>query len=101
MFNKKLKTKSVILGRRKRDIIRKNEDDLMRPCFIDLFDTNNPHLSDKAPKKIFEFDKKHKIIINGLNINYLLLGNDIVINDLKEIEIKEEGEHIYITGKQE
>lgn len=100
MFHKKLKTKSVILGRRKRDNIRKNEDDLMRPCFIDLFDINNPHLSDKAPKKIFDFDKKHKIVIDGLSINYLLPGNDIVINNLSEIEIKEEGPHIFISGKQ-
>ena len=100
MFHKKLKTKSVILGRRNRDSKSKSDDDLMRPCFVDLFDVNNPHLSDKAPKKIFEFYKKNKIIITGLEVNYLLLGHDLVINDLKEIEIKEDKEHVYITGKQ-
>jgi len=97
MFHKKLKTKSVIIGKRKR--VNKTEDDL-RDCFVDLFDINNPHTSGKAPNKIFEFDKKHKIIITGLNINYLLLGHDVVINDLEEIDIREDGPHLFIKGKQ-
>ena len=98
MFHKKLKTKSVIIGRRKR--INSKEDSDLRDCFVDLFDMNNPHLCSKAPKKVFEFEGKHKIVIKGLDVNYLLLGHDLVINDLKEIEIKEDGEHLYIKGKQ-
>lgn len=99
MFHKKLKTKSVIIGRRKR-IKETARDSDLRDCFVDLFDVNNPHLSSKAPKKIFEFNKKHKIVISGSkDINFLLLGHDIVINDLKEVEIKENGPHLYIKGK--
>ena len=40
------------------------------------------------------------MIIQGLDVNYLLPGNDIVINDLEEIEVKEQGDHIYVKGKQ-
>jgi len=101
MYHKKLKTKSVILGRRKREAEdKKGEDFLLRPCFVDLFEVNNPHQTDYAPHKILEFEKVHKIVIEGLNISYLLPGNDIVINDLKEIEVEEKGPHLIIKGKQ-
>lgn len=99
MFHKKLKTKSVIIGRRKR-IKKPQKDSDLRDCFVDLFDINNPHKTCKAPKKIFEFNKKQKIVISGSKeINFLLLGHDIVINNLKEVEIKEEGPHLHVKGK--
>ena len=98
MFYKKLKTKSIIIGRRKRANCKEDSD--LRDCFVDLFDINNPHLCNKAPKKIFEFEGKHKVVIKDLDVNYLLLGHDLLVNDLKEVEIKEDREHIYITGEQ-
>ena len=63
------------------------------------YDINNPHLTDKAPEKCLDFDKIHKIIIKGLDVNYLLQGNDLVINNLKEIEIKQNKEHLIIKGR--
>jgi hypothetical protein len=92
----KYKTKSAIIGRKKRE----KADDISCPCFISLFSMNNPHISGKVPDKILEYRKIHKIIITGLNINYLLGGNDLVINDLAEIEVMHDGGHINITGKQ-
>jgi len=92
------KTKSVLIGRKKR---QDKEDFNHRPCYISLFDKNNPHLCKEGPKKIIEFDKKHKMVIEGLNIHYLLPGNDLVINDLKELEVTEEGEVVKVTGKHE
>ena len=92
----KYKTKSALIARKKH-----YEDDFShRPCFISLFDENNPHLSVEGPKKIIDYSKVHKVIIQGLDVNYLLPGNDIVINDLEEIEVEEQGEHIYVKGKQ-
>ncbi|MFH1971953.1 MAG: hypothetical protein ABIJ18_00575 [archaeon] len=92
------KTKSVLIGRKKR---QDKEDFNHRPCYISLFDKNNPHLCKDGPKQTIEFDKKHKVVIEGLNIHYLLPGNDLVINDLKELEVNEEGEIVKVTGKHE
>lgn len=91
------KTKSILIGRKKRE---DPEDYNHRPCFISLFDVNNPHLSIAGPKKVIEFSRKHKVVINGLNIDYVLPGNDIVINDLKEISVNEEGELVHVSGEQ-
>ncbi len=93
----KYKTKSILIARKK-----SYEDDFnRRPCFVSFFDENNPHLNVRGPKEVVEFAKIHKVVIKGLNVDYLLPGNDLIINDLTEIEINELNDHIYITGKQE
>lgn len=88
------KTKSIIVGRKKGG----TED--FKPCFIAFFKVNNPHQKNIVPDKILEFTKIHKIIVEGMHVNYLLPGNDIVINDLEKIEIVRDGEHIHLKGKQ-
>lgn len=93
----KYKTKSVLIARKKRVDL---EDFSHRPCFISLFDSNNPHLSLDGPKEVLEFEAKHKIVISGLEVHYLLPGNDIVINDMEEVEVEDRGEIVYVTGKQ-
>ena len=51
-------------------------------------------------KKMIDFDKVHKIVIDKLIISYLIEGSDILINDLSEIEVGEkEPGHLYIKGK--
>lgn len=96
----KLTTKSIIIGRKP----NQNENEDTRPCFISFFEENNPHLSTKVPNDIKEFVNVHKVVIKGLSVNYLLPGNDIVINDLEELDIEIEnmhnGDHLHITGKQ-
>ncbi len=92
----KYKTKSIIIGRKKGN--KDNPD--VRPCFISLFDVNNPHKKAVVPFEVLDFESVHKVVIEGLNVNYLLPGNDLVINDLEFIEIKVEGPHIFLTGKQ-
>ncbi|MDP3728876.1 MAG: hypothetical protein Q8R18_05505 [bacterium] len=93
----KYKTKSVLIARKKSS----DDDFLRRSCFISLFDENNPHLNAQGPKDVVEFEKIHKVVIKGLNVDYLLPGNDIVINNLTEIEIEVDNDHVYVTGKQE
>ncbi len=90
-------TKSAIIGRKKRE----NKADEDYPCFIHLFDINNPHTSGEVPKHMLDYPHIHKVIIKGLDINYLLMGNDIVINGLKKLEVKVIEGHVYISGVQE
>ncbi len=94
MKSEKYKTKSVIIGRKKGG----TED--FKPCFFALFDVNDPHQKNIVPKKIVQFDRIHKIIIEGVNVNYLLPGNDLVINNLKNLELRRDGEHIHVKAKQ-
>jgi len=93
----KYKTKSVLIGRKKRE---NPEDYNHRPCFISLFDENEPHLNMAGPRQVLEFSRKHKMVIVGLDLNYLLPGNDIVINNLEEIYVEEDGEFVRVTGIQ-
>ncbi len=91
----KYKTKSIIIGRKKGE-----EGSDTKPCFIALFDVNDPHKKNVVPKEIIEYDKVHKIMLKNFDVNYLLPGNDLVINDLEFIQIEKEGPHITIKGKQ-
>ncbi len=95
-MKKEYKTKSMIIGRMK----RKDPDDEFYPCFVSFFDINDPHKSGKVPKEQVEFQKTHKIVIKNLDINYLLAGNDLVINDLESVEIDDQSPHLFISGKQ-
>lgn len=90
------KAKSALIARKKN-----NEEDFShRPCFVSLFDVNDPHLNIKGPREVIEFSKIHKVVITGLDVDYLLPGNDIVLNDLTEISIEEKGDLIFVKGKQ-
>jgi len=92
----KYKAKSAIIGRK-----GKRDEEGNSPVFVNLFDVNNPHKTKKFPKKFIDFEKIHKIVIDGLSISYLIEGSDILINDLIEIDIEEkEPEHLFIKGKQ-
>jgi hypothetical protein len=90
-------TKSVIIGK-----AGKPNDKENYPIFVNLFDVNNPHRDPNAmPIKFLEYEDIHKIIIDGLKIEYLLLGKDIIINNLKKIDINVDNCHLNISGEQE
>lgn len=96
----RVNTKSAIVGRS-----GKRDEEGNGPVFIHLFSINDPHKRpDAVPDKfIDDFMKIHKIIIKNLDINFLLAGSDILINDLEYIEVEEEkGKpgNLIITGKQ-
>lgn len=93
----KYETKSIIFGRKKRE----NKTDEDYPLFVHLFDVNNPHRTSEVPKQMLDFPHTHKVIIKGLDTNYLLAGSDTVINNLVEVEIEAHEGHVHITGKQE
>tara|TARA_Y100000294_G_C8456776_1_gene296913 strand:- start:273 stop:605 length:333 start_codon:yes stop_codon:yes gene_type:complete len=89
----KYKTKSLILGRKK----RQGEH---YPCFVNLFSQNDPHISNEVPDQFLDFEKISKVDIKDLNVIYLPAGNDIVINSLKEVSIVHKNGTLKITGKQ-
>ena len=71
-------------------------------AFIGLFDENNPHLKAKAPIKVLEFKNVEKVRINELkNISYYLMGNDVVVNNLKQLNIDVKDGIVTLTGKQD
>lgn len=89
------RAKAILIGRKTH--YEDNPD--VRPCFISLFNANNPHKSAEIPIKVLEFEKVHKVIIKGLKVNYLLPGNDLVVNDLDSFEIKKVDQDLHVIGK--
>lgn len=91
------KAKSVVISRKP----GKDKDGL-KSAFIGIFDENNPHLKAKDPKKVLEIPNVEKVRIKELrNISYYLMGNDIVINNLTELNVDCKDNIITLTGKQE
>ena len=96
----KYKAKSVIIGRMKRSKKAKEKDDMFRPCFVALYDSNDPHLKPEPPREILEFERVDKVKIDSFKVNYLLAGNDLVVNDLQYIEVIKKGTQLFLNGKQ-
>ena len=93
----KYETKSIIMGRKK----RASPNDTKHPFFISLFSINDPHKSGQVPDKIIDYPKVDRVDVTGLNVSYLLGGNDIVINDLEYIEVEIDNNfRVHIKGKQ-
>ncbi|HLC47021.1 MAG TPA: hypothetical protein VJI75_04775 [Candidatus Nanoarchaeia archaeon] len=95
----KLKAKSAMLSRKPRE----NDDDEFKTLIIALFDKNNPHKTGETPIKVLEYSNMEKIRLRDLNVSFYLEGNDIVINDLKEIrlEIDEKNNKVVFRAAQE
>lgn len=94
---KTYKVKSVVISRKP----GKNRDGLWS-AFIGLFDENNPHLKAKAPMDVLEIKEIEKVRIKELrNISYYLMGNDIVINNLRELNIDVTDHIVTLTGRQD
>lgn len=69
---------------------------------VALFDENNPHLKGKVPFRVIELKEVEKVRIRDLrNISFYLVGNDLVINDLKSLNIDLNQGIVTLTGKQE
>ena len=76
------------------------KEDNLRTAFIGLFQENNPHLIAKPPLKVIEIKDVEKVRFRDLrNVSFYLVGNDIVINDLTEINIDYKDYIVTLTGK--
>ena len=89
-------TKSAVIAR------KKTGEDTYN-CLINLFDINDPHMSKEAPKECLEFENIDHADVMGLKLKYCLLGNDIVLNDLKVLEVTEDKENktLQLSGEQD
>ncbi len=92
----KYKTKAIIIGRKSRN----KDDAIYRQCFISLFDVNDPHKQNIVPKEMIEFERAKRIDLEGFKIKFMLMGGDIVINNLQWIDVSEENGNVKVTGKQ-
>ncbi|HLC81526.1 MAG TPA: hypothetical protein VJH68_02620 [Candidatus Nanoarchaeia archaeon] len=97
MINKTFKAKSLVISRKP----GKTEEGF-KTAFMGLFEDNNPHLSGKVPFEVVEIKEIEKVRIRELrNVSYYLIGNDIVINNLEEVSIRQTDDYVItITGKQ-
>lgn len=93
------KAKSILVARK-----GKRDEDGNAPVYVEIFSVNDPHkTTDVFADKTLDFAKIHKIIITGLDVEYLIGGSDLVINDLVEVDIEEDKAmpgHLLISGKQ-
>jgi hypothetical protein len=95
-YDKTFKAKSITVSRKPG-----KDKDTFKSAFIGLFNDNNPHLKAKVPIEVIELKEVEKVRFRDLrNISFYLLGNDIVINNLEEITIKQEGNIVTLMGKQ-
>ncbi len=79
-----------------------NDDDSYRTAFIGLFDVNNPHLEAKVPFKVLNLRNIEKVRVRDLrNVSFYLVGNDLVINDLVELNIVVQDHVATLSGKQD
>ena len=97
VLDKTFQAKSIVISRKP----GKSEDGF-KTAFIGLFKDNNPHLSNKVPFEVVEVKETERVRIRELrNVSFYLMGNDIVINNLEEVSIKQTEDNIItITGKQ-
>tara|TARA_Y100000031_G_C8103895_1_gene330054 strand:+ start:133 stop:432 length:300 start_codon:yes stop_codon:yes gene_type:complete len=96
-MEKTYKAKSITISRKK-----VADPDKLKSAFIGLFHDNNPHLSAKEPFEVLDIPNIEKVRIRELrNVSYYLMGNDIVINNLVEVIISQEGEIVTVTGIQD
>jgi len=95
------KAKSVIIGRIKKAMDLDETEDT-RPCFIALYDVNRPHTSGKIPFKILEFVAQKVCVKGGICCDFLLLGKDLMIDNIDSLTILEDHEkkHIVVHAKQ-
>lgn len=82
----KYKTKSLLVTR-----LPRKGDNEFKTASIKLFNINDPHKTTEFPAKELEYENIEKIIIKNMEINYFLEGNDLIINDLKEVSIDKKG----------
>jgi len=72
-----------------------------KKAVIKLFNTNSPHRKNLLPDETLDFPNTRKVIIEKLTLDYLTEGNDIVINDLEEVEIKQpDSITVVVSGQQ-
>jgi hypothetical protein len=93
------KAKSIVVSRKP----GKDKDGLWTAVMA-LFEENNPHLKAKVPVKSVEYEDVIKVRLHDLaNVSFYLMGNDLVINNLVNLNVHfdENTRIITLSGEQE
>jgi len=75
-----------------------------RPVFVRTFNVNDAHLTAEVPKDTPEFQNIKIMRIEGLIVDYFTEGSDLVLNNLKFIEVVKDPKDetvLLIKGEQE
>jgi hypothetical protein len=88
----KLPAKSVIIGRMPR--VNDNE---FKTLFVKVFDVKMPQTTEAFPKEELTFENIEKVVFDKCIPVYYLEGNDLILDDISEIEIIDEGSVVRIT----
>lgn len=78
-------TKSIIISKR-----HKKKGELSREFMLALFDINDPHKTIETPKENIKFKNITRVILKGLDVHYLVEGSDVLLNNLKKVDIKKD-----------
>ncbi len=79
----KYKAKSIIISKRP-----KKKGEISREFMLALFDINDPHKTIETPKENIKFKNITRVIIKGIDIHYLVEGGDVLLNSLKQVDIR-------------
>ena len=93
------KARSIVVSRKP----GKDKDGLWTAVMA-LFEENNPHLKAKVPTKSVEYEDVIKVRLHDLaNVSFYLMGNDLVINNLVNLNVHfdENTRIITLSGEQE
>ncbi len=85
------KTKSAVIARKKVGDEKYN-------CIVNIFDVNDPHLSNEVPKECLEFENITKVHFKDVSVEFYLMGSDLILNDLRTLKIVEADGHLTISN---
>ncbi|MBN2881283.1 hypothetical protein JXM83_04500 [Candidatus Woesearchaeota archaeon] len=74
---------SMMIGRKPRG------GNTFKTAFVKFFDTNDPLGPEVLPKEEIDFEDVREVIFSGFDIRYLLEGNDLLVTNIKQVEITE------------
>lgn len=93
----KYNVKSIIVSRTKKDNWDPDREE--KPILVALYDVPMPHKSGKEATKILEYEV-HKVVFEDLTVQFLTSGKDLLVDNLKSIEILSVNHHLVIKGEQ-
>jgi hypothetical protein len=88
------KAKSVVFGRKPR-----RDGDDFKSAFFKLYDILDPLGQERFPIEELDFSNIEKVELRGENLDYFLEGNDLVIDNISEVIITQDGTKLLIQTK--
>jgi hypothetical protein len=84
--------KSVVFGRKPRV-----EGDEFKCAFFKIYSIDNPLKNESFPEKELDFPNTEKVEIRGIDVDYYLEGNDLVIDNITAITITQKENTVFLS----